>query len=101
MGAVWPSQRGVVLHFFCVLFNTSKLGVNDSGKGDKHDTNRHMGDRTASCSSLRISGPMLENITWSQLELNENETDSRLELIENELELNEDSLRTSVSARIN
>jgi hypothetical protein len=30
---------------------------------------------------------MLENITSSQLELNENETGSRLELIENELEL--------------
>jgi hypothetical protein len=39
------------------------------------------------CNGLRISELMLENITCSQLELNENETGSRLELIENELEL--------------
>jgi hypothetical protein len=53
------------------------------------------------CNGLRISELMLENIICSQLELNENEPGSRLELIENELALNENSLRTSVSARIN
>ena len=61
----------------------------------------HCDSPEITCNGLRISELMLENIICSQLELNENETGSRLELIENELELNENSLRTSVSARIN
>ena len=54
-----------------------------------------------SCSGLRTSEPVLENIGHSQLTLIENETVSLLELSENELELSENSLRTSVSAWIN